>query len=71
MYRWHNVLELPTVPQNLNEETIEQKIKLICYSHEMSNRDQLLHFWKIGLLAEHGMSLPKGSQTARKRGQPL
>ncbi len=28
MWRWYNVLELPSIPQNLNEETIEQKIKM-------------------------------------------
>ena len=27
-YRWYTVLELPTIPDNLNEETIEAKIKL-------------------------------------------
>lgn len=28
MYRWYTVLELPTIPDNLNEETVEAKIKL-------------------------------------------
>lgn len=27
-YRWYTVLELPTIPDNLSEETIESKIKL-------------------------------------------
>jgi len=27
-YRWYTVLELPSIPQNLNEETVEQKLKL-------------------------------------------
>lgn len=27
-YRWYTVLELPSIPDNLNEETIEAKIKL-------------------------------------------
>ena len=29
MYRWHTILELPVIPQNLNAETIEQKLKTI------------------------------------------
>lgn len=28
MYRWYTVIELPTIPDNLSEETIESKIKL-------------------------------------------
>lgn len=27
-YRWYTVLELPTIPDNLNEKTVEAKIKL-------------------------------------------
>jgi len=27
-YRWYTVIELPTIPDNLSEETIEAKIKL-------------------------------------------
>lgn len=28
MYRWYTVIDLPTIPDNLSEETIEAKIKL-------------------------------------------
>lgn len=28
MYRWHTLLELPSIPENLSEETVESKIKL-------------------------------------------
>ena len=27
-YRWYTIIELPTIPDNLSEETIEAKIKL-------------------------------------------
>ena len=27
-YRWYTVLELPSIPQNLNKNTVEQKLKL-------------------------------------------
>ncbi len=29
MYRWHTILELSAIPQNLSEETVEDKIKTI------------------------------------------
>lgn len=29
MYRWYTILELPSIPQNLNAENIERKIKTI------------------------------------------
>lgn len=28
-YGWYTILELPSIPQNLNEETVEQKLKTI------------------------------------------
>lgn len=27
-YKWYTVLELPSIPKNLNEDTVEAKIKL-------------------------------------------